>query len=187
MRETAKAREACRRYVDMGPERSLDKLAELMVAEQGKHRKGTEDFDRSVTTRARILYGWSSEHGWVARAAVHDDEIIEDRRERFREQLAEADTEAFEMVKLALNHRRGLVEKGFPDLVKDMPGVTAAVKLLHDIAGEPFTEKHEHKHSGQVEVSTFLDSLSDDQRKQFAKLSRSIGNGDAQQADEDAG
>src|SRR5579859_2014136 len=68
--ESAKAQAAYMRYLGMGPERSLPKLARIITFE----RYG--EVTSKVRSIQRVLEGWSSRYKWVQRAKEHDSEVL---------------------------------------------------------------------------------------------------------------
>lgn len=155
VRETPKAKEAGLRYVAMGPERSLRKLAAVLVAERGLD-EGSTEWDKAVDSKFTVLGDWSAAHGWVARAAEYDDELNRERLAKLQAELVEEDAHAFEMVRAALRLRGREVSAEDPNLVRTMPDVSAAVKLLHDLAGDPLVERREitGKDGNPIQVET---------------------------------
>lgn len=84
MRETPQALEAFVRYRDMGPDRSIDAVAQAL--------------DKSHTLIGR----WSAEHGWVERVKAHEQAIADAAAEADKKaRLAEIDKRRADRLKVA--------------------------------------------------------------------------------------
>lgn len=80
--ESVKAYRAFCVYRDLGPERSLDRVAEMLYPTK-EGRKGRK---RAATGR---LQEWSSRHRWVERARTHDAEAARIDRETWEQEQRE--------------------------------------------------------------------------------------------------
>ncbi|MGZ7180455.1 MAG: hypothetical protein ACXVIB_06620 [Halobacteriota archaeon] len=73
--ESARAYEAFRRYREMGPKRSIAKVA------------------RALGCSKRPLESWSSAHRWVVRAACYDNHLDLKQQKRYEHTMLEAAAE----------------------------------------------------------------------------------------------
>lgn len=80
--ESVKAYRAFCMYRDLGPERSLDRVAEMLYPTK-EGRKGRK---RAATGR---LQEWSSRHRWVERAKTHDAEAARIDRQAWEQEQRE--------------------------------------------------------------------------------------------------
>lgn len=80
--ESVKAYRAFCMYRDLGPERSLDRVAEILYPTK-EGRKGRK---RAATGR---LQEWSSGHRWVERVRAHDTEAARIDRETWEQEQRE--------------------------------------------------------------------------------------------------
>ncbi len=112
IRETSKAAEAFRAYCDLGPRRSLAKVAESLGKKSGY---------------VRLLEKWSSDFNWVQRARDYDDEEAQERRWKREEAIA---TMNERHVLLAMEAQER-ASKQIEELIKAKAfGSVAAVQLL---------------------------------------------------------
>lgn len=80
--ESVKAYRAFCVYRDLGPERSLDRVAEILYPT----KEGQKGRKRAATGR---LQEWSSRHRWVERARAHDAEAAHIDREAWEQEQRE--------------------------------------------------------------------------------------------------
>jgi hypothetical protein len=102
---------ACNDYLRMGLRRSVPRLAR-------RYRRQKEETGMSVpSTSEQVMYRWSSEYGWIARAEAYDYAKEIERTERAEEVMNEGFALAHERVHalnvLAKDLLGELYEKGF--------------------------------------------------------------------------
>src|SRR5579885_1941647 len=116
LEESAPALEAFMKYCELGPRRSLTKLAQVLGRPPGYVKQ---------------LGEWSSKYRWVARARQYDEDLFTARQEKQQaaidRMLEDQATIAREMLLLAHDHIIELRDKG-------KLGATATVTLLKSAA-----------------------------------------------------
>lgn len=142
MQETLKAQLAFEDYWNLGPGRSLLKLAEKRVAEGGYH--GTAESCR------RHIAQWSTEHNWQARIA---ERIMFDAEQQ-RNALREHSIRIRRAVADGLTRRIEKALAGDGLQAESIGQLQDLVKLALQAVGEPLADRHEltGANGGPVEV-----------------------------------
>lgn len=187
------------RYWQLGPARSLDKLAQILAAEREKTHPGM----------LRVLQDCSAKNHWqerVRQRVAEENEAVRERLQeqniRVREEFATAfRTDLARYMDLVIRATAPVGEDGkplldkegrplgaMPVLITDTSAAIAAVKLLQALSGDPLPDRQEITgKDGQPVAVDFLHQFDDLSDEQLADVAESLRNGERDPADEDEG
>ena len=157
--DTDKSYAAFRRYLEMGPDRSLERVVSAVGKKSGY---------------SRVVARWSSRHNWVARARAYDDdentrinaEIQRDRAKERRERL---------------KYLRAMRAKGGEGLAKvDIESATLGeITRLLTTALDRLKEEYESvaEDDATIDEVAMLNNLSPEEQEQLAALAAKAAQG----------
>ena len=149
MQETPAALEAFERYWQMGPVRSLEKLAEADIAQ--KHTESKQ------STRFQQLKTWSTEHNWQDRLKQRIAAEAAEFREEMKERASGLKRRVAAAIEVDIRKYLKRLEKSDAEmLAANAADVDKMVKLYMQIAEQPLGERLEimGKDGGPVQVAT---------------------------------
>jgi hypothetical protein len=147
MQETPAALAAFERYWQMGPQRTIAKLAEQDC------RSGLSK--SAVTTRERQLFEWSSQHGWQARLKERIEQDAAEFRAEMKERAAAFRKRVIGAIEVdASRYLNKLQDSGKELLADDAADLERMVKLYMQLAEQPLGERVEitGRDGGPVQV-----------------------------------
>lgn len=141
MQETPAALAAFERYWQMGPQRSLRKLAEEDV-QQGFS-------DASAQSHERRLFQWSTELGWQDRIKQRIEQDAADFRAEMKERTAAFRKRIIGAIEVDTSrYLRKLQDSGNELLAENAADLERMVKLYMQLAEQPLSERHEISGAG---------------------------------------
>ncbi len=170
MRETPRARQAWADYLALGPDRTIERLARQYHAVQPRYSQCL------VSTVERILYRWSTTHGWQSRLALIADQAAREAEEREATYRREIMGEGYALGHERVRSLKALAEKLYAELTAEGEDCRRWVRDVKQIGSGEFAERVNIERFNAAEVEQLRGLLDDiakekGERKQVQEIS----------------